>query len=93
METEPNTAFFARATKTLPGPTILSTFGTDSVPKAMAAMAWAPPTLKIRSAPASAAATRVEAATLPSLLQGVHMMISDTPATLAGTIFMRTEEG
>lgn len=30
--TKPNTAFFARATKILPGPTILSTFLIDSVP-------------------------------------------------------------
>ena len=29
----------------LPGPVILSTLGTDWVQKAMAAIAWAPPTL------------------------------------------------
>ena len=43
--TYPNTAFFARATKILPGPTILSTLAILSVPKARAAMACAPPHL------------------------------------------------
>ena len=32
MATRPNTCFFASATKALPGPTILSTQGMDSVP-------------------------------------------------------------
>ena len=44
MLTWPYTAFFASATKIFPGPTILLTLGIDSVPKARAAMAWAPPT-------------------------------------------------
>lgn len=38
--------------KALPGPTILSTAGIVSVPYAMAAIAWAPPTRKMRPAPA-----------------------------------------
>ena len=50
--------FLASATNALPGPTILSTFGTVSVPYASAAMAWAPPTLRMRSTPATFAAAR-----------------------------------
>ncbi len=38
-----DTNVLAAATKTLPGPTILSTGAIVSVPKASAAMAWAPP--------------------------------------------------
>ena len=53
----PYTAFLARVTKILPGPVILSTRGIVSVPKAMAAIAWAPPILKILDTPASLAAT------------------------------------
>ena len=45
MSTVPKRNFFARATYMFPGPTILSTFGMLSVPKAMAATPWAPPTL------------------------------------------------
>ena len=77
----------------LPGPTILSTFGMLSVPKASAAMACAPPTLNTRSAPASFAATNVDGLTLPSLSHGVVIMISSTPATFAGIMFISTEEG
>ena len=47
MPTYPKTCLLASATKALPGPTILSTFGTTLVPKANAAMACAPPSLKI----------------------------------------------
>src|ERR1700721_700919 len=38
------TIFLAAVTYQLPGPTILSTRGIVSVPKARAAIAWAPPT-------------------------------------------------
>ncbi|CJB11374.1 Uncharacterised protein [Streptococcus pneumoniae] len=41
--TIPYTSRFARATYKFPGPTILSTFGIDSVPYAKAAIACAPP--------------------------------------------------
>jgi len=43
--------------------------------------------------PAAFAATSVYGFTVPSLEGGVHMMISSTPATEAGTAFMRTVEG
>ena len=43
MATTPKT-FLLRTTNMLPGPKILSTCGTDSVPYASAAIAWAPPT-------------------------------------------------
>ena len=93
MLTCPYTARFARATNMFPGPTILSTLGTDSVPYARAAMACAPPALYISSTPASFAATSVVAYTSPSALHGVVMTIFSTPATFAGITFIRTDEG
>ena len=71
----------------------MSTFGTLSVPNAIAAIAWAPPTLYISSTPASFAATRVEGYTFPSAPGGVHITILSTPATFAGSTFIRTDEG
>ena len=59
MPTSPFTSFFAAATNALPGPVTLLTAGMVSVPYAMAAMACAPPTLKMRSTPAALAATSV----------------------------------
>ncbi len=59
----------------------------------MAATACAPPTLNTRSTPATAAATSVCGFTFPSACGGVHMMISSTPATCAGTAFISTVEG
>ena len=76
----------------LPGPTILSTFGIDSVPNAIAAIACAPPTLYTFVAPASFAATNVFAVTFPSFPGGVVMMIFFTPATCAGTMFINTDK-
>ena len=55
----------------LPGPHILSTFLTDSVPYAKAPIACAPPILYITSTPASLAATNVLGLTFPSLFTGV----------------------
>jgi hypothetical protein len=52
IPTLPKTWRLASLTKALPGPTILSTTGTLSVPQAIAAIACAPPILKIRCAPA-----------------------------------------
>ena len=43
--------------------------------------------------PAISAATRVPAFTLPSFEGGVHITILSTPATFAGTTFMRTLDG
>ncbi len=93
MLTWPYTAFFARATKILPGPTILLTLGMDWVPKARAATAWAPPTLYTSVAPARQAAVRVTGFTFPSFPGGVTMTIRSTPATSAGIMFISTEEG
>ena len=56
-------------------------------------MAWAPPTEKTSSTPATRAATSVYGFTLPSLPAGVHMATCPTPATLAGMAFMSTVEG
>ncbi len=76
-----------------PGPVILSTLGTRSVPYAREPMAQGPPNLKRRWAPARCAATRVAGFTAISLPGGVQAMISLTPATLAGMMFMRALEG
>ena len=52
IPTWPNTARLAAATKRLPGPVILSTPGTVSVPYAKAATACAPPMVNTRVTPA-----------------------------------------
>jgi len=88
MPTWPKTRRLASATKALPGPTILSTFGTLRVPYASAATACAPPNVRTRSTPATAAA----ASTIGSGF-GHTMINSGTPATLAGIAFMSTEDG
>ena len=93
MLTCPYTARFASATKILPGPTILSTLGIISVPYASAAIACAPPTLKIASTPAISAATSVAGLTFPSAPAGVVIIILGTPATFAGTTFISVVEG
>ena len=93
IETWPNTCFFASATNALPGPTILSTFGTDSVPYANAAIACAPPTLKILSIPAILAAARMTGLIFPSAFGGVTITTSLQPAILAGMESISTVEG
>ena len=93
ISTTPYSSFFAVATKILPGPTILSTFGISSVPYARAAIACAPPERNTRSTPQRPAATRISGFGVPSLQGGVTMMISFTPAIFAGTAFMMTLDG
>ena len=93
MLTCPNTSFLAVATYRLPGPVILSTRGTCSVPNAIAATACAPPALTMRVTPESRAAARISGETLPSRCGGVAIRISDTPASLAGMAFMSTLDG
>lgn len=88
MPTGPKTCRLASFTKALPGPTILSTRGTLSVPKAIAAMACAPPMRKIRSAPA-----RSQPATIAGwAFGGRQATTSPTPATRAGTIVITGAE-
>ena len=77
----------------LPGPTILPTFGTLSVPYARAATACAPPIRKILSTPAIFAAAMMFGLGVPSFCGGVHIIISSTPAIFAGIAFIRTDEG
>ena len=60
---------------------------------ARAAMAWAPPTLKIRSTPAIFAAARITGLMVPSALGGVTIQISLQPAILAGMESISTVEG
>ena len=93
MPTWPKTCRLASATKTLPGPVILSTRGTVSVPQARAATAWAPPQRKTRSTPAMRAAARMTGFTSPPQVGGETMTISRHPAILAGMAFISTVEG
>ena len=93
MPTSPYTCFFANVTKILPGPQMMSTRGTVSVPNAMAAMAWAPPMRNMRSTPAMSAATSTAGAGIWSPLVGVQTMTSSTPATLAGMAVISTVDG
>ena len=88
----PLTSCFASVTYGLPGPKILSTLGTLSVPKAIAATAWAPPMRKMRVIPHSRSARRTSGATEPSLRQGVQRMRSRQPARAAGTASISTVE-
>ena len=90
IPTCPTTWRFASATHRFPGPTILSTRGIVAVPKASAAMAWAPPTWKMRVTPESAHAARTASVTPWG---GTTATISCTPATRAGTAFITTDEG
>ena len=93
MATSPNTASLAAVTKALPGPKILSTRRTDSVPYAMAAIACAPPTAWTSVTPASPAAASTAGAICPSRCGGEHMTISSQPARRAGMASMRTDDG
>src|SRR3546814_10907376 len=92
MPTVPNTRRLAAATYALPGPTILSTWAIDAVPYASAPTAWSPPMDHIRSTPPRAAAASTMGLRTPSGVD-VTMTTSPTPATLAGTAFMMTENG
>ena len=82
----------AVATYALPGPTILSTFGIVSVPYASAATACAPPIVNTRSTPAMDAAA-ITIAFISPLGVGTTILIELTPATLAGMVFIKTDDG
>ncbi len=90
IATRPLTARFAAVTHALPAPKILSTAGTESVPNARAAIAWAPPALRTRSTPPMRAATSTSGEIDPSSRGGVAMIRSSTPARRAGTASIRT---
>eukprot|EP00160_Parvularia_atlantis_P017032 Unigene5691_Nuclearia_a/m.17369 Unigene5691_Nuclearia_a/g.17369 ORF Unigene5691_Nuclearia_a/g.17369 Unigene5691_Nuclearia_a/m.17369 type:complete len:338 (+) Unigene5691_Nuclearia_a:353-1366(+) len=87
------TSIFAAVTYWLPGPQILSTLGTDSVPYAIANTACAPPALRMRDAPICSAMYSTSGAMLPSGPGGLARMISLHPATLAGTPSMYAVDG
>src|SRR4051794_7893526 len=91
--TTPATSRLARATYTLPGPTMTSTGRIVSVPYAIAATAWAPPMASTVSTPAIAAAARTSSGTVPSRRGGTHSTTSGTPATRAGIAVMSTVDG
>src|ERR1700728_940707 len=65
----------------------------DSLPYAMAAMAWAPPTLNICSTPALRAATRTAGFALPARFGAVHISFTGHPASAAGTASMMAVDG
>ncbi len=88
IATSRETRSFASFTNAFPGPTILSTRGIDSVPKAKAAIAGGPPSAHTSSIPSSRAA----AATAPAPAGGVATTIRSTPATCAGTAHMTSVE-
>ena len=90
IPTCPTTWRLASATHRLPGPTILSTLGTVAVPNASAPTACAPPIRKIRVTPDRAHAARTVSVTP---LGGTTATISRTPATIAGTAFITTDDG
>ena len=73
-------SILAAVTYTFPARAIFCTGAMLSVPRAMAAMAWAPPTWSISSTPAMSIATRVKGFTGA----GVQAMTALTPATFAG---------
>src|SRR6187549_858713 len=82
------TSAFADATHRLPGPTILSTRGTDSVPYASAAIACAPPSLNSLETPAS-----IAAAITTGSGRGHTATTSRTPAATAGMAVISSDEG
>ena len=93
MSTRPNTCRFASATQALPGPTILSTRGTEAVPYASAATPCAPPRRNTRSTPAIFAAARIASGCVPSGPGGEIMTSCRHPASFAGIAVMSTVEG
>ena len=82
----------ASVTQALPGPNSLAQAGMLSVPRPIAAMAWAPPTLKTRLIPQRDAAARIAGGTCPCLSGGVHKMTRSQAAICAGTPNIRTVE-
>ena len=64
----------------------------DAVPKASAAMACAPPALKMRSTPATLAAARIAGSMLPYDFAGDTVISSGTPAIFAGMASISTVE-
>ena len=86
------TCIFASITKRLPGPNILLTRGTLSVPNAIAATACAPPLLKMACTPHFHAAYKMAGCTLPSAPAGVHITTLRHPAMRAGMASISTVE-
>ena len=87
------TSSLAAVTHALPGPKILSTFGTVCVPYAIAAIACAPPTLNTRRTPQRLAMVSTAGSAVPSRRGGVQMMRVGQPAMRAGTASMIAAEG
>jgi hypothetical protein len=79
---------FAAATYALPGPTILSTRGIDSVPYASAATACAPPIRNSPVTPASSAANITVGSG-----RGQTANTSPTPAVTAGIAVISSDDG
>ena len=67
--------------------------GTQAVPSAMAATAWAPPIGNRRSTPSRAQAAATPAAAPPPGRGGEQTTMRSTPATCAGMAVMSTDDG
>ncbi len=93
IATWPKTSSLAAVTHAFPGPTILSTARTVSVPQARAPIACAPPITYNSSTPISPQAPRSASERAPSLPAGVATANSRTPASRAGMADMSTDDG
>ena len=83
----------ASSTQALPGPNSFSQRGTLAVPRLIAAIACAPPSLKMRAFGAYVAATSTAGSALPSRRGGVHSTTSPQPASSAGTPSISAVDG
>ena len=89
----PYTAFLASATKNIAGPTILLTRGMDSGTKCQCRDGLGAAHLIDLGRPCKMRRGEGHGIDLPSLPGGVTMTIFPTPATSAGMMFIRTEDG
>mmetsp|Transcript_22072 Transcript_22072/g.67919 ORF Transcript_22072/g.67919 Transcript_22072/m.67919 type:complete len:200 (-) Transcript_22072:309-908(-) len=87
MPVHVDTSAFAAVTHLFPGPAITSQRGPNA-PRAMAPIAWAPPIARTASAPDTYAAASVAGAGF-----GEHSTTCGTPAALAVTHVINTDDG
>ena len=85
------TCNFASVTYLLPGPNILKHFGIDSVPYAIAKIAWEPPTLYTFLIFSKSATHNIVGFIFPFLSGGVQITIFGQPAIIAGIACIRSE--
>ncbi len=93
MPTIPATCRFASVTYALPGPTMRSTAGTESVPNVMRPDRLRAARLGDERRARLPGGVQDGRGIDPSGCGGVHSTISRTPATTAGTTVMQTDDG